>query len=103
MFNTNEALTYKEFIERINRISNFSIVCNYGDISIFYDFDSDIYDKNKNYMRMPIFSVSTQKPYEITAPSGYRFVQFKAIPNLSKVEELAIKLSKTPLIFRGGF
>lgn len=47
------------------------------------------------------FSISTLKPFRIIAPAGYRLIQFKSVPNFEKIETLAIKLSRTPISFRG--
>lgn len=101
MFSKEDMLTYEKFNKNIRMFPNFSLDYVYGKINIFYDFHKDKQGKNTNYNRELLFSISTLKPFRIIAPAGYRLIQFKSVPNFEKIETLAIKLSRTPISFRG--
>lgn len=101
MLSTEDMLTYENFNKNMRMFPNFSIDYVYGRINIFYDFHKDKQGKNTNYNRALLFSISTLKPFRIIAQAGYRLIQFKSVPNFEKIEILAIRLSRTPISFRG--
>lgn len=92
--------TYKEFEKVINETENYSFEYSDDKVHVFYDYRHGEQVPSSYSIRQPLFTISLIKAFEIIAPYGYRFVGMKQLKDFSKIEQISLDLSNTPICFR---